>query len=853
MSFTKDFSAYENCVPPGVRLPKIEIETRHYDRLELEHETSNYDFLRALCLDGVKEKKIDKKKNSKEYYARVRMELKILKELGFIDYILLNWDILHFCQESDIPTGPGRGSAAGSLVLFLIGVTQVDPIKYNLFFERFVSKSRAKKTEKDGVTFLDGSLLADVDNDIAYERRTEVIEYIKKKHPGRTCKILTLNTLSGKLCIKECGKIVGIYSEQEVNEVSDTIPKKYGKVLPLAQAYEESEQFREWVDDNEEVFKVSRKIEGLNKNTGVHPSGIAISYYKLDEVCPLQQTNDGELVSGYDMNWVAELMVKFDILGLRTLSVIYDVCKQLDFNMDTVSLEDKSIYKNLRESFRHPQGLFQIEAFTNFNVCKKIGPKNLEQLSAVVAIARPGALEFTDRYAEYVKSGESQSVNEFFNDILEYTGGIPLYQEQLMQMAVKVGFTLDEAEQIRRIVGKKKVSEMPKWKNKIEKKIKNNNLDEEIGNVLWKVAEDSANYSFNKSHSIAYATLAAWTTYLKFNYPMEFFLSLLKMTKFEPAPHEEISKITTELPHFGIELLPPDLGRSDMDFKIEDGNIRYGLNSIKGVSQKTLQSLKDFRESDKPTKYDIFISAKQAGINIGVLSALIQAGALNAYKVKRSRLALEAQSFNLLTDREKRNFIQLAEKFNYDVLKTIDAATKGQLLADDNRRLMPDSRFETFKKKYNKYKQIWEKNRIYEDFANWFFEKKLLGYSYSVKLKSVFSDGKPLMNSYEVESSENNERVYMVGVVEDCFKRQSRNGNRYAKFDISDELGIINGILLDTARQRKLTEYLEQNNNKLPKKESVVYIEGRKGDGTVFLDKVSIYDDKIYMKLSDLK
>ena len=853
MSFTKDFSTYQDCAPPGVRLPKIDIEDRYYDELGLSKDTSNYDFLRALCLDGVKQKGIDKKKNSKAYYTRVRMELKILKELGFIDYILLNWDILHFCQENDIPTGPGRGSAAGSLVLFLIGVTQVDPIKYDLFFERFVSKSRARKIEKDGVTFLDGSLLADVDNDIAYERRAEVIDYIKRKHPNRTCKILTLNTLSGKLCIKECGKIVGSYSEQEVNEVSDTIPKKFGKVAPLAEAYEESEQFKEWVDENQDVFEVARKLEGLNKNTGVHPSGIAISYYPLDEICPLQQTNDGELVSGYDMNWVAELMVKFDILGLRTLSVIYDVCKQLDFDMDKVNLEDKNIYKNLKNDFRHPQGLFQIEAYTNFNVCKKIGPKNLEQLSAVVAIARPGALEFTDRYVEYAKSGDSQSVNEFFDDVLEYTGGIPLYQEQLMKMAVKVGFTLDEAEQLRRIVGKKKVAEMPKWKNKIEAKIKDNNLDEKVGDVLWRVAEDSANYSFNKSHSIAYATLAAWTTYLKFKHPKEFFLSLLKMTQFEPAPHEEIAKITTELPYFGIELLPPDLGRSEMDFKIEGDNIRYGLNSIKGVSQKTLQALKDFRESDTPTKYDIFISAKQAGINIGVLSALVQAGALNAYKTKRSRLVLEAQSFNLLTDREKRNFVQLGEKFNYDVLKTIEAATKGELLADDNRRLMSDSRFVTFKKKYSKYKEIWEKNRLYEDFANWFFEKKLLGYSYSVKLKTVFSREKPLMNSYEVQASENNERVYMVGVVEDCFKRQSRNGNKYAKLEVSDELGFINGMLLDTARQTKLTEYLNQNDNKLPKKESVVYIEGRKGDDIIFLDKVAIYDDKIYMKLSDLK
>jgi len=290
-----------------------------------------------------------------------------------------------------------------------------------------------------------------------------------------------------------------------------------------------------------------------------------------------------------------------------------------------------------------------------------------------------------------------------------------------------------------------------------------------------------------------------------------------------------------------------------MDFKIEGKNIRYGLNSIKGVSQKTLQALTDFRESDTPTKYDIFISAKQAGINIGVLSALIQAGALQSYKTKRSRLVLEAQSFNLLTDREKRNFIQLGPKFNYDVLNTIKAATQDKILGDDNKRLMADKRFETFKKKYLKYKEIWEKNRVYEDFANWFFEKKLLGYSYSTKLKSVFSKEKPLMNSYEVEASENNDRIYMVGVVNDCFKRRSRNGNQYAKIEMSDELGFLHGMLMDTQRQPKLTEFLQQNNNTLPKKESVIYIEGRKSDDIVFIDSVSVYDDKIYMKLSDLK
>ncbi len=252
-------------------------------------------------------------------------------------------------------------------MLYLIGVTKVDPVKYELFFERFVSKSRAKKIEKDGITYLDGSLLADIDNDISYERRQEVIKYIENKYPGRTSKILTLNTLSGKLCIKECGKIAGNYSEQDVNIVSDTIPKRFGKVAPLIEAYQESDSFSAWADNNKTIFSIARKLEGLNKNTGVHPSGIAISYQKLEDICPVQLTNDGALVSGYDMNWVAELMVKFDILGLRTLSVIYDVCTQLGINIESIDPNDKEIYKNFK-NLNQPQGFFRREAHPNFTV-----------------------------------------------------------------------------------------------------------------------------------------------------------------------------------------------------------------------------------------------------------------------------------------------------------------------------------------------------------------------------------------------------------------------------------------------------------------------------------------------------
>ena len=851
-SFTTQFTEYKDCCPPGVRLPEIQIEQKYYDMLEADNKISNFDFLRKLCHKGVYDKGIDKFKNKKDYFDRAKSELKILEELGFIDYILLNWDIINFCHEEDIPTGPGRGSAAGSLVLYLIGVTDVDPVKYSLFFERFVSKSRAKKTLQDGVTFLDGSLLADVDNDIAYERRIEVIEYIEKKHPSRTAKILTLNTLSGKLCVKECGKIVGELSEQDVNLVSTTIPKKFGVVLPILSAIQESEKFADWASENPETFEIALKLEGLNKNTGVHPSGIAISHSTITDICPVQKTNDGNLVTGYDMNWVSELMVKFDILGLRTLSVIYDVCKTIDQDISKIDLNDTKIFKPL-QSLKTPHGLFQLESDTNFKVCKKIKPKSLEQLSAVVAIGRPGALDFLDAYVAYSKTGESQVIHEFFRDVLDYTGGIPLYQEQLMQMAVKVGFTLDESEQLRRIVGKKKVDQMPAWKAKIQQKIIENDLPTEVGEVLWRVAEDSANYSFNKSHSLAYATLAAWTAYLKFNYPQEFFMSLLKMTKYEPAPQEEIAAISRELSHFGIKLLSPDLAKSKMDFSTEGKDIRFGLNSIKGVSEKSLKSLRDFRSTETPTKYDVFLSAKQAGLNIGILSSLCQAGALESKGLNRSLMALEAQAFNLLTDREKRNFILIGEKYDFKLLNCIADAKSQNMVGDDGRPLMKESRFKTFKKKYDLYKSIYDKNKSYEKFANWYFENELLGYSHSSKLKNCFKDVyKDLKDSRDLELMDKDDGGKFIGVVDDCLKATSRNGNKYIKLSMSDENGKWDAMLLNSRRGNFYDRYFEKN-EKAPAKKNIVIAYGRKAEDIIFLDSIKIMDEKIYMKMSEVK
>ena len=855
--FADKFSKYDKCAPAGVLLPKIKVDKKFYKKLKLSPDIDNLKFLKKLCWESIKEMGINKYPNKDAYYDRAGVELSVLNELGFIDYILLNWDILNYCHENDIPTGPGRGSAAGSLILYLLNVTKVDPIKYNLFFERFVSKSRARKIEKDGITYLDGSLLADVDNDIAYDRRTEVIEYIKSKHPGRTCRILNLVSLSGKLCIKETGKIVGLYTEQEVNELSDLIPVKFGKVSPLYDARQESELFDEWCEDNPKVYEIARKIEGVIKNTGVHASGIAISHDLLTDICPLQKTKEGELISCYDMNWISELTVKFDILGLKTLTVLKEASRLTGVELNSIDLTDKSLYKNFN-NLECPQGLFQIEADTNFGVCKKIKPRNLEEVSAVIAIARPGALEFKDQYAEYIRTGKPKLVHPQFAEILDSTGGIPLYQEQLMKMAVEVGFTLDEAEQLRRIVGKKKVDQMPAWKEKIAQKVEENRLTnawtghrgDEIADVLWQVAEDSANYSFNKSHSISYAILTMWTAYMKFNHPQHFYIALLKMAKHEADPFDQVNKIARELNYFDMKLLPPDLAKSEMDFTVEGKDIRYGLNCIKGVSEKSLQSIVDFRESEISNKFDVFLAAKDAKINIGVLSALIQAGALSSFGNSRSRMVLESQAFNLLTDREKRNFIAFGPKHNYDVLNILGPEVlKNKSIGDDNKPLMKESRTQTFLKKYRPYKNIYDQNKSFEKFANWYFENQLLGYSYSYTLRDVFkNEAHNLMNCYEVCSTARDEGVKFVGVVKDCSRRLvSRNNKRYIRMSMADELGRIDCLFFDP----KLERYLEEKG--APEKNNIVTIVGKKSDDIVFVDDMRVLDGRIYMKLSDVK
>lgn len=856
----EDYQPYKNPTLAGVILPSVKIDQRHYDALEIPNTTSNYDFLRKLCWRGIQEKGIDKLPNAKEYYERVKKELAVFQETTFVDYVLLNWDVHTFCRENDIVTGWGRGSAAGSLVFYLIGVTKdpIDPIKYELYFERFLSAVRAKKIEFEGKTYIDGGSLCDVDSDISYLERHRVIEYIESRYPSRNAKILTLGTLGSKAVITECAKIVQGLNKDEAKAISDTIPKVFNVPMDIKDALKESEKFLEYSKKHPKLFEVAKKLEGLIKNTGIHASGIAVSCDEIGELMPLQVTQDAEtkekaVTTGYEMGDVGSLCVKLDILGLKTLSIVKMTCDSAGIKLSEIPLEEEETYKFLQNLYA-PQGLFQIETKTGFEVCKKIKPRNLHDLAAILALSRPGALSFVDKYAEFIKTGESQSVHPFFDSILGRTGSIPIFQEQLMNMISKIGFSLNDADAVRKCVGKKKVEEMKTWKQKIYDKTSENNLEESIADITWKVAEDSANYSFCAGHSFPYSFLSYVTAYLKTHHLKHFYCASLNVAAQGDSKKaiKKLAAISRETILFNMKVLPPDFSKSKIKFTIEGDNIRYGWTCVKGVSEKTIEPLLSFCDKEISTKYDIFMEAKSCGLPIGTLCSFIRAGCMDSFGENRSSLVLEAQVFNKLTEKEKIRAIEFGPRHNYNILAALKEIGEGKLLDEKGKPVISEKRIATLRKEYVEFKKIYDQNHKYKEFANWFFENKLLGYSYSYNLRQVFQEPEnnftPILG---VKSFDDNTQVKIVGTVEECFKRRSQKNNNYMRMIIADETGTIDAMLGDSPKEKKLEKWLE--NNKQPEEGQIVILVGKKNKDTIFIDKLTIMDEIIAFNKKDLK
>jgi DNA polymerase III subunit alpha len=841
LDLSKDFA--------GVRLPSIKIEPHVYSKLNLKTSSTNLEILTELCRAGFKillaKNKVSDQDKVK-YSDRVKLELELLEKLKFTDYMLIIWDVINFCKENRIPHGLGRGSAAGSLVLYLIGVTGLDPLKYDLLFERFISPSRCKYHEIDGEVYLTGAV-PDIDLDIDYLRRHEVAEYIAKKYPNRTAKILNLTTLTGKNLIKEAGKIVYDKSESEMHEVSEMIPAIFGKVSDISEVYKDNPKFKKWCDDNPLAYKIALKLRDLIKNKSVHASGIAISKDEITDICPIELTSDKELVCSFNMNDAADFMIKVDLLGLKTLSLIDGVCKQVNISdMRDIDFEHPDIYTylcNVPEFY----GIFQLEANTALSATQLLKPQNLEYLSHVMAIARPGAMSFMHDYLKYKTDETCKEIYPTIDPILNNTHGFILYQEQIMKIINALGFTLEQGYEVVKIIGKKQREKVGEWEEKIYKAAQAKNIPKQVAALIWNTLKASADYSFNRSHSHCYSATAAITAYLKCKFPKEFFLSALRLAKAEQNTFECISRINSEMKQFGIKMLPPDIRIANEDFMVDKQGIRFGLSAIKGISEKKLEKLRQFN-CDSSNKFALFESAKHARVDIATLSGLIQAGALATENESRTRLVLEAQLWNLLTNNEKAYCIENGKDHAYDLVamvKNINEWTNS-----DGKNISRSTRLDTIRKRYEPFKKIYEQNSKYEDLASWFYEKTLLGFPYSKTLKQVFLPVcQEIVDIGEIKNAPNKTQCTFIAIVDRVKSGRTKKGDMYSKFDVSDENGKLLCFLFEPNRSRLLVE----GKKILPKEGEIYAFRGTKSGDLFTLYDFSLQSNKVFLKLSDVK
>lgn len=843
-----NFETYDLCIH-GVRLPEVSLQPEDYKLANVDSVGSREEFLKRLAEEGLKRRGL----SSKEYVDRLNYELSVYEKTGFTDYIILIWDILNFCKKNDIPTGRGRGSCPASLVLYSIGVTGIDPLKYGLYFERFVSEVRAKSQVVDGIRYIDGLMAPDVDIDIAHERRHEVVEYLFNKYPNRVCKLSTTATLKGKAVIKECAKIVGFYSNEAAEEISKAVPDLFGKVFSVEESNKSSERVKKFFDENPKVFKIAKQLEGVIKNKSSHASGYLISHGEdlLGNVIPLEKTKEGEKVSSFDMNYAQVLCIKVDLLGLQDLSLLAKVCKRIGLNHEDIDVEDPFIYEKFSKDMPTPYGLFQIGADCNFRVLNKVKPRDLGQLASVISLARPGALAYVDQFAEFVASGNYQSVHEFFDETLKETGSIPIFQEQLMRMIVDVGFSASDAELARRAVSKKKPEEVKKWRVKIEEKVVENKLDPKIGEVLWKLLNESANYSFNLSHAVSYATLSAASTFVKYKYPQDFYIECLNATEEKGDVRSEISLISKEVGYFGIQILPPDLSKSNIDFSKEGNNIRYGLKSVKGISDKSIGHLKSFVARERSNKFQIFNGAKECGLNIGILSALIQAGTMDSQLNggdTRSSMVYEAQLFYLLTLREKLFALENGAKYNYSVFELVKDMPNWK--NENGKPVVRATRLETLRKKAHPYREIFKQNSSMPELANYVYETQLLGYSYSNTLREICQKSHNRTISSSREFNEKDEFFFDIcGSIKEIKYQKSKAGKQYLKIAVEDEVGDVNCMMFEP----DVFDFVKGEVYEKLKEGSRVIISGKKWNDCLIIEKVRLLDEKIFMKLGDLK
>lgn len=597
---------------------------------------SREEYFEDLCWAGLHQRYGENATEDPKLKQRLEYEMDVIQKMKFISYFLITWDFIKWAKDHDIPVGPGRGSAAGSIVAYVLGITDIDPLRYGLLFERFLNPERVSPP--------------DVDVDFCQSRRGEVIEYVRRKYGERSVsQIITFGTLGAKSVIRDVGRVMGLgYSEGD--RIAKMIPTELN--ITLADARKKNPELKEAIENDPAIAKLYETasfLEGLTRGTGVHAAGVVIGDCDLAEHIPLTAGKDGEVVTQYAMGPLTEVgMLKMDFLGLKTLTVIKEAEDLIhrhtpDFKTSNIPLDDAPTFALLNRG--DTCGVFQLESGGMVNLCKQFGVDRIEDIIALIALYRPGPMELIPDYIER-KKGKKKVVYEhpLLEAVSSETYGIMIYQEQVMQAASSLaGFTLGDADLLRRAMGKKKLEEMVKQRAKfVEGCAQHNQIHAKLANDIFDLLEKFAGYGFNKSHSAAYGMVSYQTAYLKANYPVEFMAALLSL---EVSNTDKITTFVNDCKQMGLNILPPDVNLSMEKFQPEkhEGKstaVRYGLAAIKGVGESMVELIVQEREANGAFKNidDFARRVDSRAVNKRVLENLIKGGAFDFCEPNRALL-----------------------------------------------------------------------------------------------------------------------------------------------------------------------------------------------------------------------
>ena len=745
------------------------------------------DFLKEVSEDGLKKRlfKNSFQEISDEYKKRLNTELKIIEDMGFPDYFLVVWDYIKFARDNSIPVGPGRGSAAGSLVAYSLQITNIDPVKHGLLFERFLNPARKS--------------MPDIDTDFCIDRRNEVIEYVTDRYgEEKVAQIITFNKMTSKAVLKDVARVLDIpYGESD--KLAKLIPVVRGKPYKLNEMIDKNTPTPEFLEKYTNDSKVKKwvdlaiRIEGTNKTYGVHAAGVVISSERLDKLVPLQRNNDGQIITQYSMDDIESLgLLKMDFLGLKNLTMLNKTVSLIEsstgtkINLDTLPENDTKTFNLIGRG--DLEGIFQLESSGMKQVVKDFKPNSLEDISSILALYRPGPLD-AGLIPKFIKrkngSEKIDFPHPFIESILTETYGIMVYQEQIMKIAQDLaGYSLGDADLLRRAMGKKKVSEMVKHRSIFIEGSINKGVDKKIANDLFDQMVLFAEYCFNKSHSTAYGAVTYQTAFLKAHFPVAYMAALLSVNS---GSTDKMQRYISNCYSMGIEVISPSINLSGYDFTIKNEQILFGLSAIKNLGDSAIKNIIDNRN-----KFGAFKSLSDLCDRLPVnilnkrnLESLIHCGALDEFSKDKNRAQLLADLEYVTEWAASRNRDRISGQGNlFDIDNKIDSLDIS---------LNKNTKVEDY--------TLIEKLRL---------EKQLLGFYLSDHPLKHLSKPARLISPISIsvlEEFKDKSKISLVGMIPELRQITTKKGDRMAIIQLEDLSGTCEAVVFPKTYLR-LSEFL---------------------------------------------